>query len=81
MAKPARKTAAKPKAKPKATRGPNALAMPQSERDYQVRDAFSTVKRAEEIRRDPAMMAKVRELAKQEKATIDKLARGGNGKS
>lgn len=68
MAKAAAKRSKRSASREIATSGPD--------RDWQVREALSTIKRAEEIKNDPKMMASVRTMAKAEKATIDKLARG-----
>ena len=63
----------------KAGRAKAAPAMPVTEQQWMARDALSTLKRAEEIKADPKLMAQVKTVAKQEAAALAKVT-GGRGK-
>ena len=56
-------------------RKPKAAAAPPPDRDWEARDALSTLTRAEQIKSDPKMMARVRPLARQQKEALSKFAR------
>ena len=48
--------------------------------EWEIEDALRTLTRAEEIRKDPKMMAKVRKMAKEKIERMKSLATVGEGK-
>lgn len=64
---------AKKKSKPRSTS--SRIALPQTDRDYKIRNGLSTLREAEVIRGDTRLMKDIRVAAKKEQTALGKIVR------
>lgn len=78
MKAPMKKAPAKRPSKKVATDMPMPVGISRSdEMNYRAKDALHTLKRAQEIQQDPALMAQVQKHAESERDLLKKIARKG----